>query len=204
MSDDKTLPQDTQPEGVEETPEGVQEGGEKVGDTPLDLETLNKELGKDFKDVPTALKSLKDTQSFVGKKIEAAEATVDPSEKERVDNLQKRLDTSDFYRSNPQYDNEETRALINDLGDNPSEVVTKESFKKTFEKVSAYNEQQDSKSVLHSNSRLGQVSDKMGDANTALDEAMQSASSGDHNAALRGYEKASTTAVEAVLDAYKQ
>ena len=35
--------------------------------TELDLESLNKALGKEFKDVPTALKSIKDTFNFVGK-----------------------------------------------------------------------------------------------------------------------------------------
>jgi len=189
----ETLPQDSEPI------EGEQAGGENVGDS-LSLEELNALLGKDFKDVETAKKSLKDTQSFVGKKIEKAEPKVDPTLTDKVDNLQSQLNKSDFFRSNPQYDNKETRELIDKLGANPKEVVEDETFKNIFEKTSAYDKSQESKSVLHNSSRLKQVSTKMDDAKTAMDTADSSAAKGDINGALRAKREADEAAVASVVD----
>ncbi|MCP4666462.1 MAG: hypothetical protein GY849_08840, partial [Deltaproteobacteria bacterium] len=92
MSEDKeTLPEGSQPKG--ENPEGDKSGGDNVSDS-ISLEDLNKTLGKEFKDVETAKKSLQDTQSYVGKKIEEAEPKEDPSVKEQLVNLQSQLNDS--------------------------------------------------------------------------------------------------------------
>jgi len=194
--ENETLPEGSEPE-VKVT-EGEPAGGENVKDS-LTLESINATLGKDFKDVETAMKSLKDTQSFVGKKMKKAEE-VDPTLEDRMDNLQHELNNSNFYRKNPQYDNKETRELIAKLGGNPTEVVEDEVFKNVFEKTSAYDKSQESKSVLHNSSRLKQVSTKMDDAKTAMDKANDAASKGDVTEALAEKRQADADAVASVVE----
>lgn len=198
--ENETLPEGTQPE---EKSEGVQTGGENVSEA-LTLEDLNKTLGKDFKDIETAKKSLLDTQSFVGKKIEKAEPKEDPTVKETLDNLQSQLNESNFYRDNPQYNNEETKALIKELGGNPNEVVEKDVFKNIFEKTSAYDKAQSSKSVLHNSSRLAQASTKMDDAKTAMDTADKAAAKGNLSEALQAKSKADYDAVQSVVESFNK
>jgi len=197
---EETLPKVSQPED-ESTDKSTDEqnGGEPKAEE-LSLAALNKELGKEFKDVKTALKSLKDTQSYVGKKMEK---TKDPTTEEKLANLEKNLTISDFYRNNPQYDNEEARNLIKDLGGDPNEVVEKDSFKKVFEKVSAYEELQNSKSVLHNSSRLGQATTKIGEASDALAKANTEAIAGNINQAKAAQLDAENKAIDSVIESFK-
>lgn len=190
----ETLPQDTQPR------EGVQDGGENKSNS-IELAKLNEMLGKDFKDVDTALKSIKDTQSFVGKKMEAVK---DPTIEEKLDNLEKQLNESNFYRENPQYDNEDARNLIKELGGNPTEVIEKDIFKNTFEKISAYNKSQESKSILHNSSRLGQVSTKMDEASSSMAKADEAASRGNLTEAIKMKDLADDNAVASVIDSFSK
>lgn len=198
--ENETLPEGTQPE---DESKGVEPGGENVSET-LTLEDLNKTLGKDFKDIETAKKSLVDTQKFVGKKIEKAEPKEDPSVKETLENLQSQLNESNFYRDNPEYNNEETKALIKEIGGDPTEVVQKDVFKNIFEKTSAYDKSQESKSVLHNSSRLGQASTKMDDAKTSLNEADAQAAKGNLGQAMDAKRKADYDAVQSVVDTFKK
>ena len=94
---EENLKPEGQPEGTppEETP-----GTDSQGDG-LTLENLNKTLGKEFKDIDTALKSLKETQDFVGEKgqkLSEAEAKLAKAEEgkeeaktqaERLESLEK-------------------------------------------------------------------------------------------------------------------
>lgn len=145
------------------------------GADTLSLAELNQFLGKDFKDKETALKSLKDTQSFVGKRSEDIEAEVRaklaqgngsgnaaeaPASKSEVRSLRNDL----FFRDNPQY--APHRALIEKLGEDPAEVVGSQEFKDVFEKVKVADEVESKKSVVHSSSRLGQ-------SNSVVDEAVK-------------------------------
>ncbi len=189
----ETLPQASQPV------EGEQAGGENVSDS-IKLEDLNSLLGKEFKDVESAKKSLKDTQSFVGKKIE--QPAVDPTLESRMDTLQSQLNDSNFYRDNPQYNNKETIDLIAGLGGDPKDVVEKDVFKNVFEKTSAYDKSQESKSVLHNNSRLKQASNKMDDANTSMSKANDAAAQGNITEALREKDAAEQNAVASVVDSF--
>lgn len=140
-------------------------GGEAAVDQPaLTLAELNQVLGKDFKDVPTAMKALKDTQSYVGKKKEdiAAEvraqlagssqnASASPSLESEVRSLQEQV----FYANNPQFKGHET--VIKAMGSNPAEVVESEAFKIYFEKATVAGEVASKKSVVASNPRLAQT-----------------------------------------------
>jgi hypothetical protein len=148
------------------------DGGETVASPALSLSDLNSHLGSDFKDVSTALKALKDTQSYVGKKKEdiAAElrSTVNASLAPQVDaQLRSELQSIKdelFYSAHPEYKG--YRGLISKMGSSPSEVTGSEEFKSVFEKVKIADEQSTNRSVIHSNQRLGQ-------AQTATDEAIQ-------------------------------
>jgi len=189
--DNETLPQDSQLE-VKKT-SGEQDGGENI-EPSISLADLNEKLGKDFKDKETALKSLKDTQSFVGKKVETK---TDPTIQEQLDNLNSELKESNFYRDNPQYNNETTKKLIKSLGGNPEEVVAGDVFKEVYEKTSAYDKSQESKSILHNSSRLGQATTKMDDANAHIEKAINSSSSLEMQ---KNVQKAQDDAVSAVID----
>lgn len=57
---------------LESAPEGA-----GADESQLSLEKLNEVLGKDFKDVDTALKSVKDTFTFVGKRDEISQTVKD-------------------------------------------------------------------------------------------------------------------------------
>lgn len=137
------------------------DGGAAV-DNSLSLAALNQTLGKNFKDVPTALAALKETQSYVGKKLEAANPApaADDTLKAKVQSLEEEV----FYSQNPQY--KDMRGLIQKMGGSPSEVVGTPEFKAVFEKVGVADEVQKTKSVVNSNARIGQ-------APQVMDEAVQ-------------------------------
>ena len=179
---------------------------------------LSEELGRDFPDDATALKAVKDTFSYVGKAgkykayndvIEKLQTKYGDTEKVKqiMENLidgevKPQVDSKD-YISRDQYETdtffaknsnlESHRELIEALrvktGKSLNEVVELPSFKSVYEKARAYDESEKSKSVLTTNPRLGQVTDKM-------TQARESASKGD-------YKGASASALSAVLDAYE-
>lgn len=118
----------------------------------ISLAALNQLLGKEFKDTATAMQSLKDTQSFVGRRLEAVvQQPTDVASKSDVQALQNQL----FYATNPQY--KDYADLIASMGGNPAEVVQKDTFKTVFEKVKAADEVTGTQSVVSSNARLAQT-----------------------------------------------
>lgn len=135
------------------------DGAAAVADT-LSLAELNQTLGKDFKDRATALKALKDTFSYVGKKTETPQQTapVDASLKDQVRSLQEEV----FYANNPEYKG--VRDLIRTMGGNPSEVVGSDAFKAVYEKVKVADEVAKKQSVVSSNARVGQSSSRVDNA----------------------------------------
>lgn len=156
-------------------------------------ELLNKELGKNFTSDEAALKAVKDTFSYVGKKtediakeVQAKDPQANPSE---VRELAKRIEELEFYKANPDF--EKAKDVINalDKGEGASAVVKTEQFKEIWKKVSGYDEVTQSKSVLQSNPKLGQIKDK-------LTEAREASTSGNDS-------KARESATQAVIDAYE-
>lgn len=138
------------------------DGGATVESPALTLVELNKYLGSDFKDTSTALKALKDTKDFVGRRKEDIVAEVraslplanvvpDESLKSDVQSLKRDL----FFSQNLQFKGYES--LISKLGSDPAEVVKMKEFTDVFEKVKAADEVANSKSVVSSNSRLSQT-----------------------------------------------
>lgn len=154
------------------------DGGGTVESSALTLAELNKYLGSDFKDPATALKALKDTKDFVGKRKddikaelmeESKPAPIDESLRSDVQSLKRDL----FFSQNPQYKGYE--GLIGKLGANPAEVVASPEFANVYEKVKNADEIQGSKSVVSSNARLSQDKSFLEDA-VAMANATHSSS----------------------------
>lgn len=144
------------------------EGGENVGSTDtLSLAELNSILGRNFTDKPSALKALKDTQDFVGKRKEdiakelqtasattgtsqstAASAPENVASKQELNEVKARL----FFSENPQYKGYES--LISRMGGDPAEVVQSKEFQDVFEKVKVADEVAQKKSIVSSSPRL--------------------------------------------------
>lgn len=135
------------------------DGGTAVAPDTLTLAEIESTLGKKFKDKETALKAMKDTFSYVGKKKEDiaaevaanAQPTATPEFESRFDQLSQEL----FYTKNPQY--ESLKPLIASMGSNPAEVVDSEAFKQVYEKIKVADEVEQKRSVVSSSPRLAQV-----------------------------------------------
>lgn len=178
---------------------------------------LNEVLGgkRKFTDNESALKSVKDTFDFVGKagkykplleKLEAskggeknvlklmeeiANGSVEQTAPAPIssDNFvsKEEFKQVQFFAEHPEY--KEHKDLISSMGKDPEEVVKSEVFKKAYTAIKTQQDIEESKSVLHSNSRLGQVTDKLTQAREALQSGNEQA--------------ARSSAVSAVLEAYK-
>ena len=184
--EEEDLTIDTQPSGSE-----VAVGNEGVAD--MSLKELNEHLGKDYPDKETALKSIKDTFSYTGKrkediKDELLSELKKSDNDDRITKLENMLLEANFYAENPQY--KPYKDVITKFGGNPSEAIKDPVFQSTFKKVSAFDETEKSRSVLHSNPRLGRITDKITEAKTAL-------TGGDT-------QKANDAAVDAVLSAFEK
>lgn len=163
--------------------------GPSVDAGTISLSEISALLGKQYKDKEGALKSIKDTFSYVGKKIEAAMPQAPATDPSVAAQLKKMSDEL-FYSKNPQYDTPEYREVISKIGENPAEVVGTPTFKTIFEKTSGYDKIQKTKTVLESNPRIGQVRNKMTEAKEAAQK--------------RDYANANTNAVAAVIEAYAE
>lgn len=180
-------------------------GGHNPQEPVIPLSALKAALGKDFKDTDTALKSLKDTQSYVGKvgQLEkelsmarnqpagAASATDMGELKGEVQKMKDEL----WFADNPQF--KPHRTLVSKFakaeGKTFSEIVESPEFKDVFTKVQGYEQSQGLRTVLESNPRLASSSDKMRKA-----QEMASTPS------RKAKDEAAEMAVSAVMDAYPE
>lgn len=130
----------------------------------LTLDELNSYLGKTYKDKASALKSLKGTFSYVGKKTEDITPKVDPNQFISRD----QYETDMFYTRNAEYATPEVRKIIDAMakadGVKPQEVVASDTFKAVYSKVKGYDESQNLKSVLETNPRLASTRDAFSQA----------------------------------------
>lgn len=151
----------------------------------LSLTELNALLGKNYPTKEAAMKSVKDTFSFVGKKVEPK---IDPSQ--FISREQYESDM--FYSKNPELNSPEIKEIIDAMakaqGVKPQDVVNKDSFKAVFSKVKGYDESQNVRSVLESNPRLSSSRD-------SLTQAREESAKGNSL-------KAEELAVKAVMDVY--
>lgn len=154
------------------------DGGAAVDSSTLTLAELKQFLGKDFKDKDSALKALKDTQSYVGKKKEDIEAevraslsqTTPPAQSSPADSALastvKSLEDRLFFTDHPEL--KDYADVIKAMGTNPAEVVETAAFKKVFEQGKVANEVATTRSVVNSNPRLAQ-------SNTVTQDAVKMA-----------------------------
>jgi len=143
-------------------------------DEILTLDEINKQLGRDFDDKDKALKSLKDTQDYVGdlgskvSKYESAYGEIETDDQEGQSDTSS--DTEDdevmtksefhkeqFFANNEQFANH--RDVIEALADkhdaSPQEVVEMDEFESLFEE----SQNQPRQSVAMSNNRVTSDSD---------------------------------------------
>jgi hypothetical protein len=135
----------------------------------LSLAELNRLTGKNFPSKESALKSITDTYSYVGKKREdvAREVKAEISASDVTDKLARELEEmrkERFFDRNPKYAEPSVRKLIERLGGSPEQTVDSPEFKAVFEKVSGYDESQKLKTVLGSNPRIAASRDSLAKA----------------------------------------
>lgn len=132
----------------------------------ITLDELKAITGKDYPDKETALKSIKDTNSYVGKRKEDIAKEVAPVEKLTVmEQTIKKLETDMWFKDNPEH--AALRPIIEKMG-NPADVINTPEYKAVFEKTKGFDEFQSKRTVLDSNPRLGQAGNKMEEARQAL------------------------------------
>ena len=189
--------------GVDENDVDTASGTENDSQ-PSFKDVLKEATGRDYPDDETALKSVTETYKYVGSlgqkvktleeqiesqaPIEAPASTETPELVQQVETLTRELAETRFYNENPQYNNEVAKELITAMGGNPV-VVESDAFQKAYSAIQATAEVEKSKSVLVSNPRLGQATDKISQARESLAEGNQ--------------EAAANAAVSAVLSAYE-
>lgn len=169
----------------------------------LSLEDLNKLLGKSFPTKEAALKSVKDTFSYVGKKTDdiKKEVIAELNADQRTDTLAKELAAmrvERFYDKNPEYADPAIRKVIDRIGGNPQDVVSSEEFKTIFNKVSEFDKSAKLKTVLESNPRLAVSRDNLQKARETQDAAFKT---GVFQGQAR--EEVERLAVNAVKEAYQ-
>jgi len=142
-------------------PEGADSNVPDNSPDTLTLAELNESLGKNFKDKATALKSFKDTFSYVGKRKEDIAKELGGNT-EALANEIRQIKENAFFEKNPDY--APYRSAIIKMGQNPEEVVNTPEFKAIFEKTIGYDKSQSLKSVLVSNPRLAQSKDNLAKA----------------------------------------
>ncbi len=164
---------------------GEPDGG---GQPTTDIKTvLGKLLNKDFPTDEAALKAVKDTFSYVGKKQQSVVPPELAKKVQELEGIAKSTKDSLFYSEHPEL--KPYRQIIEAMGNDPDKVSQSEIFKGVVTKLQAHEEMEKSKSVLQSNPRLGVATDKM----TQAKEAQQAGKP----------DEARASATAAVIEAYE-
>ncbi len=180
----------------------------------IHLAKLNEFLGKDFKDVDTALKSVKDTFSFVGKRdtasqlVKQAMQATGKGEEEVLTAIQKLMTdtnapsgdfiTKDQYAEDMFFNGKTELAAVKDIikplkassdefkAMSWADFVKQDKIASIVDTFKVAEDYRSSKSVVESNPRIGS-------ATTKLQTAREAQSSGDHNTAK-------ANAIDAVME----
>jgi hypothetical protein len=171
-------------DGAPTTDAGLGDGGDNAAQSGVSVkDILGATLGKTFQSDEAALKAVKDTFSYVGMKKEdilksagldtqqmGASTTSTNKEANAVDTSQfiskEQYEQDMFFSKNPELEAHKDllRGLAVANGVSIKDAAELPSFKNVFEKASAYDKAQKSRSVLETNPRLGQVTDHMSKA----------------------------------------
>lgn len=152
---------DTVPEGSDVKPA---EGGEKVSAdsndqgqaaiAALTLEELNGALKREFKSKEDALKAIKETYSFVGKK------SVEPEKAQTSDEIRALRDEL-YFTKHPEY--EVARPILEALakanGQSLEETAESDVFRTTYSKIKESDESQSKATVMEGGRRFPEVSE---------------------------------------------
>lgn len=176
-------------------------GAGSDADETLEVKDLVKNLtGKEFPTNEAAIKSLQDTYKWgteLSQKVKTletenaqlkADGAATPDLAKTVADLSRTVLEGAFYQQHPEFNTPAIKALITDMGGNPTDVIQKDSFKAAAAALQTTSEMDASKSILHTNPRLGQVQDTM----TKAQEAQKAGNS----------EAAADAATQAVMDAF--
>lgn len=154
----------------------------------LTLEEIKAALGKNFESKEKALKAIKDTFSYVGKKQEDATTAAERKLAESGNYvLRSEIETEFFYRDNKEASAHRTLvdAVAKANGISAREAAQLPDVKKVLESASAYEAQEAAKTVMSSSSRLGTTSDKLAEARKAMATGNKSAAADAATAAVR-------------------
>lgn len=148
MNEDITsdaLPQDGGGEAVASVVEAPKVEG-------LNLSEINAILGKNFSDVETAKKAIKDTFSYVGKKADDVKQDLTKEGFMTREDFEKEI----FFRDNPEHakNKDVLEAIAKTKGVSLKEASSNEAYKTLYEGASNYEKSQSLKSVLEPNPRL--------------------------------------------------
>lgn len=178
MNEETTV--ETQADASQLNAPAVDTASTAVAPEAMTLEELNSTLGKNFKDKASAMQSLKELNSFVGKKIE-------PAVPDSIIKELKELKENQFYSQHPEL--KEHRALLSRLDSNPEVAYQSPEFQSIFTKAKGYDENIKLKTVLESNPRLSSSKDNLTKAKEAMDAGNKTS--------------AEAYALQAVKDAYE-
>lgn len=133
--------------------------GEPVSVDNLTLEEINSHLGKDFPTKAEALKSIKDTYSFVGKKQEDFTNSL----QERGYMTEEQFKNEMFLKDNPQHaENAEIlKAIAKDKKLTLEAAAKTEGYSKLVEASAKYKELAESQSVMDSSPRLAEAKEEV-------------------------------------------
>lgn len=216
---------DVVPSDSEETGSVTEDPSTDSTDDKSLRDTINSSLKKDFKSDKDIVKSMGEADKKIsdqGSEIaglnrqleqyskqpdKPAETASDkpvipttPDQSSEVAVLTDRLNQSEFYKANPSYDKSEIREV---LGRNPAETIKNESIKSVVDGKVESDKIEESKSVLHSNPRLGSATDKVTQAKDSNLAASKALREGDVAGMVAHQADASNSATEAVIDAYE-
>lgn len=205
------------------------EGGESAVEAQNLRDILKETTGKDAPDDATALKMIQDTFKSVSESKKYENTIKQVAESKGIDPdaflaslteekpTQVKSSTNDFvsrheleeklfYAENkelaPYKDILDT--LRNKHGVSLEEAVKHDDFQNIYTKVKAYEERENTKSVLQSNPRLSKVGDSLEKAHDAINEFNTAMQQGNISTAERALDTAKKSAVSGVIDAFMQ
>ena len=153
----------------------------------LSLDELNDSLGKQFKDKESAIKAIKDTFSYVGKKVDQVEEDL----RTKGFISKRELEETLYYRDNPELNTHRDiiDAYATKFNITPQEAVKSEALSGLLAKAQKADSYESNQSVIESNPRL--VASR-----SNLDKARELSNR------KGGREQAEALVAKAVLDAY--
>ena len=206
---DSILPQG-QSDAVANVPAADPNGTGSVTDEVITVKELAKTItGTEYPDDETALNSLKELRSWGtqnAQKVKTLEQQLqqqaNPDLQKQVADLSAQVKDTLFYQQHPELNNPQMKAVIQKMGGASEELLQDEVFKSTSAAITQSLEMDKSKSILHSNPRLGMVQDSLTKSQEAIKNAKQSFMQGDVTSANQQLNTAASEAMTSVLDAY--